>query len=130
MPALPKTRSGKILRKTMRGIAHGKDEPVPSTIEDPTVLETLKPILQGAMTVTIDEIHIGDPASVWRDAGFSVDDDSVCRIGDVRVRLGMGGTGIVGWTLRGGAASQASWTAFRRCRPMLRSLRPPRIRTG
>ncbi|PND55505.1 propionyl-CoA synthetase [Mycobacterium sp. ENV421] len=47
VPALPKTRSGKILRKTMRGIAHGKDEPVPSTIEDPAVLETLKPILQG-----------------------------------------------------------------------------------
>ena len=47
VPALPKTRSGKILRKTMRGLAHGKDEPVPSTIEDPTVLETLKPILRG-----------------------------------------------------------------------------------
>jgi propionyl-CoA synthetase len=45
--ALPKTRSGKILRKTMRGIAHGKDEPVPSTIEDPAVLHALKPILQG-----------------------------------------------------------------------------------
>jgi propionyl-CoA synthetase len=45
--ALPKTRSGKILRKTMRGIAHGKDEPVPSTIEDPTVLDALKPILRG-----------------------------------------------------------------------------------
>ena len=44
--ALPKTRSGKILRKTMRGIAHGKDEPVPSTIEDPGVLDALKPILQ------------------------------------------------------------------------------------
>jgi propionyl-CoA synthetase len=44
--ALPKTRSGKILRKTMRGIAHGKDEPVPSTIEDPAVLDALKPILQ------------------------------------------------------------------------------------
>jgi propionyl-CoA synthetase len=43
--ALPKTRSGKILRKTMRGIAHGKDEPVPSTIEDPGVLDALKPIL-------------------------------------------------------------------------------------
>jgi propionyl-CoA synthetase len=43
--ALPKTRSGKILRKTMRGIADGRDEPVPSTIEDPAVLETLKPIL-------------------------------------------------------------------------------------
>jgi propionyl-CoA synthetase len=46
VPALPKTRSGKILRKTMRGIAHGKDEPVPSTIEDPSVLETLRPILK------------------------------------------------------------------------------------
>jgi propionyl-CoA synthetase len=43
--ALPKTRSGKILRKTMRGIAHGKDEPVPSTIEDPHVLDHLRPIL-------------------------------------------------------------------------------------
>ena len=34
VPALPKTRSGKILRKTMRGIADGVDEPVPSTIDD------------------------------------------------------------------------------------------------
>ncbi|MBV8348507.1 MAG: propionyl-CoA synthetase, partial [Mycolicibacterium sp.] len=45
--ALPKTRSGKILRKTMRGIADGRDEPVPSTIEDPTVIDTLRPILRG-----------------------------------------------------------------------------------
>nr|WP_255413020.1 propionyl-CoA synthetase [Mycobacterium sp. QGD 101] len=45
VPALPKTRSGKILRKTMRGIADGRDEPVPSTIEDPAVLDALKPIL-------------------------------------------------------------------------------------
>jgi propionyl-CoA synthetase len=44
--ALPKTRSGKILRKTMRGIADGRDEPVPSTIEDPTVLEALRPVLR------------------------------------------------------------------------------------
>jgi propionyl-CoA synthetase len=43
--ALPKTRSGKILRKTMRGIADGREEPVPSTIEDPAVLDHLKPIL-------------------------------------------------------------------------------------
>ena len=48
VPALPKTRSGKILRKTMRGIADGHDEPVPSTIEDPTVLDTLRPILRSA----------------------------------------------------------------------------------
>jgi len=47
VPALPKTRSGKILRKTMRGIAHGKDEPLPSTIEDPSVLDKLRPILRG-----------------------------------------------------------------------------------
>jgi propionyl-CoA synthetase len=49
--ALPKTRSGKILRKTMRGIAHGKDEPVPSTIEDPDVLHALRPILRGPTVV-------------------------------------------------------------------------------
>jgi propionyl-CoA synthetase len=46
VPALPKTRSGKILRKTMRGLATGRDEPVPSTIEDPAVLDKLAPILR------------------------------------------------------------------------------------
>jgi propionyl-CoA synthetase len=45
--ALPKTRSGKILRKTMRGIADGQDEPIPSTIEDPAVLDALRPVLTG-----------------------------------------------------------------------------------
>jgi propionyl-CoA synthetase len=45
VPALPKTRSGKILRKSMRSIADGREEPVPSTIEDPTVLEALRPVL-------------------------------------------------------------------------------------
>ncbi len=43
---LPKTRSGKVLRKTMRGIADGRDEVVPSTIEDPAVLDALRPILR------------------------------------------------------------------------------------
>ena len=47
VPALPKTRSGKILRKTMRGMAEGGDEPVPSTIEDPGVLDALRPLLHG-----------------------------------------------------------------------------------
>ena len=42
---LPKTRSGKILRRTMRGIADGTPEPVPSTIEDPAVLDALRPVL-------------------------------------------------------------------------------------
>ncbi|MCY7341934.1 MAG: propionyl-CoA synthetase [Pseudonocardia sp.] len=44
--SLPKTRSGKILRKTMRGIADGADEPVPSTIDDATVLDALRPVLR------------------------------------------------------------------------------------
>ncbi|MGW2716572.1 propionyl-CoA synthetase [Streptomyces sp. NPDC001492] len=46
VPALPKTRSGKILRKTMRGIADGLDEPIPSTVDDPSVIENLRPVLR------------------------------------------------------------------------------------
>ncbi len=44
---LPKTRSGKILRRTMREIADGKDAAVPGTIEDEGVLDTLRPVLRG-----------------------------------------------------------------------------------
>jgi len=47
VPGLPKTRSGKILRRTMRGIADGRPEPVPSTIEDVRVLDAITPLLQG-----------------------------------------------------------------------------------
>ncbi|MFT3661435.1 MAG: propionyl-CoA synthetase [Gordonia sp. (in: high G+C Gram-positive bacteria)] len=39
--ALPKTRSGKILRKTMRQIVDGDEYVVPSTIEDPAVIAVL-----------------------------------------------------------------------------------------
>jgi propionyl-CoA synthetase len=35
---LPKTRSGKILRGTMRRIADGEDYPLPATIDDPAIL--------------------------------------------------------------------------------------------
>jgi propionyl-CoA synthetase len=42
---LPKTRSGKILRATMRAMAEGRDVPVPSTIEDPAVLEEIAAVL-------------------------------------------------------------------------------------
>lgn len=41
VPALPKTRSGKILRKTMRRIADHEQYAVPSTIRDPDVLARL-----------------------------------------------------------------------------------------
>jgi propionyl-CoA synthetase len=44
---LPKTRSGKILRSTMRKIADGKEYNVPSTIEDPTVLGEIQGALKG-----------------------------------------------------------------------------------
>lgn len=38
MKALPKTRSGKVLRVCMRNIASGKPANAPGTIEDPTPL--------------------------------------------------------------------------------------------
>jgi propionyl-CoA synthetase len=46
--ALPKTRSGKTLRATMRKIVDGKDYVVPSTIDDPSVLDA---IAQSAKTI-------------------------------------------------------------------------------
>jgi propionyl-CoA synthetase len=40
--ALPKTRSGKTLRSTMRKIVNLQDYVVPSTIDDPAVLDVIK----------------------------------------------------------------------------------------
>ncbi|MCB0292318.1 MAG: propionyl-CoA synthetase [Calditrichaeota bacterium] len=48
---LPKTRSGKILRHVMRKIADGEEYTVPSTIDDPKILEEIKE--------TMDNHHIG-----------------------------------------------------------------------
>ena len=44
---LPKTRSGKILRRVMRNIADGKTYQAPSTIEDSHVLDEIKEKLDG-----------------------------------------------------------------------------------
>src|SRR5690606_5618183 len=44
--ALPKTRSGKILRKTMREIADGRTPTIPGTIEDASVLDQLADTLK------------------------------------------------------------------------------------
>jgi len=38
MKRLPKTRSGKILRGTMKKIADGQEYGVPATIDDPAIL--------------------------------------------------------------------------------------------
>jgi len=43
---LPKTRSGKILRGTMRSIADGKDYKMPATIDDPAILDEIKAALK------------------------------------------------------------------------------------
>jgi propionyl-CoA synthetase len=43
---LPKTRSGKILRGTMRSIANGKAYNMPSTIDDPTSLDEITAALK------------------------------------------------------------------------------------
>ncbi|MHB8808686.1 MAG: propionyl-CoA synthetase [Desulfobulbaceae bacterium] len=49
---LPKTRSGKILRGTMRAIAAGKEYRAPSTIDDPAILEE----------ITVDLKKLGYPS--------------------------------------------------------------------
>ncbi len=43
---LPKTRSGKVLRGTMRKIADGEEFRIPSTIDDPAVLDEIREALQ------------------------------------------------------------------------------------
>ncbi len=45
---LPKTRSGKVLRKTMRKIADGESYATPATIDDPAVLEEISASLGAA----------------------------------------------------------------------------------
>lgn len=42
---LPKTRSGKILRKTLRAIVDGEEYVLPSTIEDPAALDEIKALI-------------------------------------------------------------------------------------
>jgi propionyl-CoA synthetase len=44
---LPKTRSGKILRGTMRKIVDGKKYSTPSTIDDPTILKEIEEAIRG-----------------------------------------------------------------------------------
>ena len=47
VPRLPKTRSGKILRGTMKKIADGEAWTMPATIEDPKVLDEIGGALKG-----------------------------------------------------------------------------------
>ncbi len=45
---LPKTRSGKILRGTMRAIADGEAYKMPATIDEPAILMEITAILKAA----------------------------------------------------------------------------------
>ena len=45
---LPKTRSGKILRKMMRSIADGEQFQVPSTIDDEAIIDEIREVLEHA----------------------------------------------------------------------------------
>ncbi len=42
---LPKTRSGKILRNSIRKLADGDDAPAPPTIDDPAILDEIRAVL-------------------------------------------------------------------------------------
>jgi propionyl-CoA synthetase len=44
---LPKTRSGKILRGTMKKIADGEAWTMPATIDDPVILDEIGSALKG-----------------------------------------------------------------------------------
>ncbi|WP_295879272.1 propionyl-CoA synthetase [uncultured Thiohalocapsa sp.] len=48
VPRLPKTRSGKILRGTMKHIAEGTEYRMPATIDDPAILEEIQEALVAA----------------------------------------------------------------------------------
>ena len=45
---LPKTRSGKILRGTMKKIADGAEYSMPATIDDPAILDEIAASLKNA----------------------------------------------------------------------------------
>lgn len=54
---------------------------------------------------TIAELTLADDLDAWRAVGFTVTDDGICRIGNVRLRIlpvpeGERG-GVTGWTLAG-----------------------------
>ena len=46
VPRLPKTRSGKILRKIMRQMVNGQEYAVPSTIDDPAIMPEIEDLLR------------------------------------------------------------------------------------
>jgi propionyl-CoA synthetase len=56
---LPKTRSGKVLRKTMRAIADGDAWTIPATIDDPATLSEITLALQSLGLARTPVVPIG-----------------------------------------------------------------------
>ncbi|MCK5919158.1 MAG: propionyl-CoA synthetase [Cocleimonas sp.] len=50
---LPKTRSGKILRKTLRQMVNGEEYIVPSTIDDPVIMDEIEDVLKSAKVINL-----------------------------------------------------------------------------
>jgi hypothetical protein len=52
---------------------------------------------------SIDELFVAARPDAWRAAGFEVQDDGLCVVGAIRLRLqgAQRGRGIVGWSVRG-----------------------------
>lgn len=48
---LPKTRSGKTLRKLLRSIADGTDFKIPSTIDDPSIIDEIKEVIYPTLNI-------------------------------------------------------------------------------
>ena len=48
MAQLPKTRSGKILRRTLKSLADGKEYSMPATIDNPGVLQDIEITLKNS----------------------------------------------------------------------------------
>ena len=60
---------------------------------------------------SIAELTVADDPESWRSAGFTVDEDGVCQIGSVRLRIAPGadgGLGVLGWVLAGSPDEEVS----------------------
>ena len=55
VPRLPKTRSGKILRQVLRQMIDGDPYKVPSTIDDPAILEEVASVLLDMGVMEVNE---------------------------------------------------------------------------
>jgi Glyoxalase-like domain len=80
-----------------------------------------------AVPLSIHEILLAAGPQRWRECGFAVDEDGVCRLGGVRLRLAGpdAGRGILSWSLRGLPAQRDGEAPDLDGLPAVASSRPP-----